>query len=353
MMDHSNERRERRNNRRRPRRMRIVWVSTLSAVAGIVSASGLALAAFVGACVAFAVPSPATADDDNPSNPYCFDAESCDRNINGAFGLTPKRTYRAVMSDDDAVCVEIVHELNAAIVGEIKPWQTVPGSEFDNPLYSGPTFLRWSYLAGKPGTKTRRNAAKDDSSYRWLIAPVLNDGKPMLVTKYSASVNDANRIGQPWLFWDMKATSTNDNWENPASYSSMSPLSQRIEPSELVSTLPLKPLKVQLGADPLVRTTFLYAASNPDGRDLFPKLPRSRQKGAWRFVNRRSLGNETNFATIGHFYYAILDDGLVDALVVFKLHPSRIGDDVCYIESDLSEKIWSHIEHDTHVPAKP
>jgi hypothetical protein len=49
---------------------------------------------------------------------------------------------------------------------------------------------------------------------------------------------------------------------------------------------------------------------------------------------------------VGNTYYTVVNDWRFDAFVVFRLHGDRIGDDVCYIESDLSERIWHHMYGD-------
>jgi hypothetical protein len=274
-------------------------------------------------------------------DPYCHVAENCVRNVNGAFGLTPKRTYRTVMSDDESVCDEIISEMNGAIAGDIKPWQTIPGSAYDNPLYSGPAFIRWKYLKGEPGTNVLQDAATDDSGYRWLVAPVFNDSKPVLVTAFAAILSNPDRVGEISEFWHIGASQTNTDWSDPRSYVGVVPFQSHIKPDEIGS---VSSVRVEPGDDPLERTTVLFQYEHYPNKDLnfLPKLPVSKQDGLWRRIARKrhSIGNETTLAALDGAYYTLLNSGEYDVFLVFRLRPDRLGEDICYIESDLSQKLW-------------
>ena len=298
------------------------------------------------AFVALVVCCPAVANADHLPPRYCPNgpgSKSCHQlDPLGGWGLNVKRTYNLAY-DGDKVCKPIVNALNNALKSDHKkelasvtfPIPTHPELHLDpqqigpvgahgmyqaqNPLFSDPMFLRWQPLGGiaPPGGFTFE--AKDWLD-RWLIVDLENNGHRYLVHTGGTVMN----VPEDQL--DKHDWALPDEWKPYRELEEPWPNG----PSQEAVTNPIERWQ---------NLTWIWPghASHPTGNEWrFPKIDVSSHPN---FLKRWKLYQRTfaapQFAKLDDRTYAVFMDSLYDLMVVDDL--SRpLGDDLCYIQSDIN-----------------
>ena len=171
----------------------------------------------VGIFVSFACCSPANALTWNDAK-YC-NAKGCyNPDPLGGWGLSPRRTYRLIYNGDP-VCPVIQKALNDTVDRDDSK-DTLP-QKFDgqigwheleneskgirrpqNPIFSSPTFLQWNFIRNRAGGSDSSDLDPyghpgNRAFQRWQIVPLKNDGRPYLITEWSASSPTSIEITAP------------------------------------------------------------------------------------------------------------------------------------------------------------
>lgn len=252
------------------------------------------------------------------------DGKACyGRSGYGAFNIAPKRTYHIIYSDNADVCTTIERALNWSMAQDVDVLAKLeqgrpPGAAFDNALFLSDVFVRWNQLngpiwVGDPNTPKDKRIINPTLLERWMIAPLLNNGRPYLITK--AMYEDDLTV------WDYSPEElSNYDWSNPDNYNA----------------------RRQMGdSESFFHKNIRYGKLEGEfGVNYFPKLPDSvRNSAVWRNTNRR-LANQTEIALIHGQFYGVFVSARTD--VVFVVDFTRPpGDDVCYMESDFSHHLVS------------
>ncbi len=264
----------------------------------------------------------------------------------GGLGLEPKRKY-SVAFGTHKVCGIVRDALNTAIrAGSASlravlrplpleaqtntwPWpgHDITTYETRNPIFAADIFLPWNWIGWGPwpGAEPRPDDLQSDySRARWMIAPVFNDGKPLLMTQTSGlGVN----------VWDVPEDELGKrDWSDWRSYSGFKP---RLSPCALQNEYNAGPLG-GLGHDCKIP------------RRVLPEFPRltAQQQASAPFLGAGRAVAIAYFAFIEQHYYAALQTPGKDLILVVDPgdhapEPSTYGvqspdADLCYLLPSLS-----------------
>jgi len=252
---------------------------------------------------------------------YCFGPS-----VYGALGLVPRRTYRVVHAKQPAVCRTIADALNDTIraapsdieaiwrqyhwAGSVYPFAST------NILFSSRIFIRWHPFRGEvfqdaPGSYVDK----------WLIAPVLNDGVPRLVTRVTGPV--VRRTGFAVDLWKF----------TPTDLQEMKPDSGELR----FPVLPEQQAEFALSGDQDPVKSLIHRLDNHDILQRFPNLPSAvRSTATWMVTYGGS--SEVEFAEIDRHFFVVLLSEISDAIVVANLTDNETSI-ACYIDSSISHEI--------------
>ena len=253
---------------------------------------------------------------DVSNNPVVCDDKHCYGREAVGFGLLPKRSYRVVYAQDEHVCSVIAGALNWALTrsdGELeKAWAGVPDPiQVANPIFSSEVFIRWHPLTNHGPSGWREG----DLRHLWIVAPVLNDEIPRLVTDRATE----------YTFWRYSNDElAKGNWHDFRTYDR----SREVPDSE----------------NPIHAVMYYHPPKEPPNLVnfpafyKFPKLPRALwTSNVWKYSERIGAV-EAAFAKVDGAIYLVIYDGQMDTMYVADVSRPP-GDDVCYLDSTLSSAL--------------
>ena len=296
------------------------------------------------------------------TEPYdsCIGSKCYPPDFLGGLGLKPRRRYEIVFGTDP-ICTTVRDAVNAAIragaasrrkverplpaealaAASTWPWrgQAVTTWETKNPIFASDIFLPWNWVAYTPFPPSNHelnpDLLKDDfSRSRWLIAPIFNDGRPLLLTQ-------APKEGV--YVWDVpEAELGKHDWSNWRSYASFSPLVARCDGK------PYSPnsgdLATSIAVGPLDRYGSRCQLTSDRGGPMFPNLSKEKQESE-PFRRAGRVLSLFTFAKVRERYFGILQTPDDDTLTVVDLGdrmppPLEYGSyrpqlDLCYLQPTL------------------
>ncbi len=283
---------------------------------------------------------------DHPPPEYCEAKHCYHLDPLGGWGLKPNRTY-SLAYNGDKVCKPILDALNGALKTNpkkalasvtfpmpahpelhLKPEQIGPiganqNYQSQSALFSDTMFLRWQPLGGiVPYGFTFE--AKDWTD-RWLIVDLENNGHRYLV-KDDGEVMDVPETQLKKHDWTLS-----DEWQPYR---------------ELWTPWPDAPAQA-VGTNPIDRWRNLTWSIPGQGRDdtfkgwPYPKLGSSSQP-IWRYFAR--IQARPQFVNMNELIYTVLYDPVYDLMIVDNLG-YELGDDLCYIQSDIDRSQVFPIGH--------
>jgi hypothetical protein len=266
----------------------------------------------------------------------------------GGMGLTPRRHY-VIAYGADAVCKTIRDAVNKAIAAgpaslravqrplppeaQTDTWhwygQRITHYETRNPIFAADIFLPWNWMNWEPwpgATPGNPDDLKDDyDRARWMIAPVFNDGKPVLMTQKPRSGVSV---------WDVPAEELNKHdWSDWRSYKDFGLLQSHCDNPRDDRVGPLSALADRCALGP-------HFAVGP----AYPKLSQAEQD-VDPFAHADRWLSIFYFAQVNGHYYAVLQPPRFDLLIVADPgtgmpSPEKFGlysesSDVCYLKPVL------------------
>jgi hypothetical protein len=250
----------------------------------------------------------------------CIGKQCYSQDFFGWLGLDPKRHY-VIAYGTDKVCGVVRDAVNQALrAGKQSlhavsrplpesaqkntwPWHGKPVTEYEtrNPIFAGEIFLPWNWMAWAPwpGAKPPQedDLVDDYSRARWMIAPVFNDGKRMLMTqKAGAGVN----------VWDVPDDELDlHDWSDWRSYAGYHPLMSYCK----------IPQPEGRTAGPFDQFSFSCPIGPVEFTPQFPNISAQTRKKEPFATATRSVSVFT-FAQIVGRYYTVLQTADQDVLVV-------------------------------------
>jgi hypothetical protein len=251
--------------------------------------------------------------------PSCIGKQCYASDFLGWLGLYPKRHY-VIAYGTDKVCAVVRDSVNQALrAGKQSlqavsrplpesarkntwPWHNKPVTEYEtrNPIFAGDIFLPWNWMGWQPwpGAKPQDDDLVDDHlRARWMIAPVFNDGKRILMTQQA-------ELGV--IVWDVPDDELDrHDWSDWQSYAGYHPRKSycKITPPEERTAGPFEQFSLSCPIGPVE-----YAPQ-------FPNISAQTRKKEPFATATRSISMFT-FAQIAGRYYTVLQTADQDVLVV-------------------------------------
>ncbi len=269
---------------------------------------------------------------------YCQDGPLCKDGIHpdtlGGWGLKPMRHYR-IDFDGSPVCKTINDALNNALTISASeavrrvtfPMPPAPAGESgprsyqsQSAVFSDPIFLKWKPLGGFLPHGFAADPA--DWTDRWLVVALNNDGQRYLV-KNNGEI------------WDVPEEAIDQvDWTKPANWTpyKLMQVPWPGAPAEAAKTNPIDSWR-ELGWS--VPGTDKGDSNRPDYLSKFKRLANGDYPVPWNSYERWIAWPQ--FAVINNRVYTILFDTLQDQMVVDDIG-RRVGDDLCYISSNIDRK---------------
>ena len=284
----------------------------------------------------------------------------------GGWGLLPQRTYRLVYNGDP-ICPAIQKALNDTI--ESNDSKASPPPKYDsqsgwhelenegngnrrtqNPTFSAPMFLQWNFIS-QFKEKWEGEETLHDLTYpgkrllqRWQMVPFKNDGVPYLITEWSPATLTSPAIAPPLYpkTWMISAEQLEEHdWSDYKSYENFKTFLRYAancegkDCTDDIHNTMIDPLDAIIDGLSFGRSNLPSAAT---AHEELPKISKDKQTfpALWSHFGRWQ--SYVQFAKINDRYYIVLVDRVYDLIVV--LDGARpVGDDLCYFDSTISNKI--------------